>query len=116
MGWMRVEPQQRDAHPSEEEQSGSMNPRDFSRGENQLRALRESMLASTIMGVVLVAMQARFGLAAYNALLYIPTGLAIFLGAMRLQGAFKRRDMNILLEVLPSRLRWISKLVSWMVT
>jgi len=80
-----------------------------------LRALRESMLASTIMSIVLVAMQARFGLAAYNALLYIPTGLAIFLGVMRLQGAFQRRDMNILLEVLPSGLRWISKLVSWMV-
>jgi len=30
LGWMRVEPQQRNAHPSEEEQSGSMNPRDFS--------------------------------------------------------------------------------------
>ena len=81
-----------------------------------LRALRESMLASIVMGIVLVAMQARFGLAAYNALLYIPTGLAIFLGAMRLQGAFQGRDMNIILEVLPSRLRWISKLVSWMVT
>jgi O-antigen/teichoic acid export membrane protein len=81
-----------------------------------LRALRKSTLASITMGIVLVAMQTRFGFAAYNALLYIPTGLAIFLGAMRLQGAFKRRDMNILLEVLPSRLRWISKLVSWMVT
>jgi len=81
-----------------------------------LRALRESMLASIIMGVILVAMQARFGLASYNALLYIPAGLAIFLGLMRLQGAFQRRDMNILLEVLPSRLRWISKLLWWMVT
>jgi O-antigen/teichoic acid export membrane protein len=81
-----------------------------------LRALRKSMLASITMGIVLVAMQARFGLAAYNALLYIPTGLAIFLGAMRLQGAFQRRDMNILLEVLPPRLRWISRLVSRIVT
>jgi len=36
LGWMRVEPQQRNAHPTED-QSGSMNPRDFSRGENQLR-------------------------------------------------------------------------------
>ena len=35
LGWMRVEPQQRNAHPSEEDQSGSMNPRDFSRGESQ---------------------------------------------------------------------------------
>ena len=34
LGWMRVEPQQRDAHPRED-QGGSMNPRDFSRGENQ---------------------------------------------------------------------------------
>jgi nitrite reductase/ring-hydroxylating ferredoxin subunit len=25
MGWMRVEPQQRDAHPSEEDRGGSMN-------------------------------------------------------------------------------------------
>jgi len=25
LGWMRVEPQQRDAHPSEEDQGGSMN-------------------------------------------------------------------------------------------
>ncbi|MGB9023786.1 MAG: hypothetical protein WCC94_10185, partial [Candidatus Bathyarchaeia archaeon] len=25
LGWMRVEPQQRNAHPSEEDQSGSMN-------------------------------------------------------------------------------------------
>jgi hypothetical protein len=25
LGWMQVEPQQRNAHPSEEEQSGSMN-------------------------------------------------------------------------------------------
>ena len=25
MGWMRVEPQQRNAHPSEEDRSGSMN-------------------------------------------------------------------------------------------
>jgi O-antigen/teichoic acid export membrane protein len=81
-----------------------------------LRALRESMLASVIMGIVLVAMQARFGLAAYSALLYIPTGLAIFLGVMRLQGAFQHRDINILLEVLPSRLRWISRFVSWMAT
>jgi len=38
LGWMRVEPQQRNAHPSEEEQSGSMNPRDFSQGENQEEA------------------------------------------------------------------------------
>jgi hypothetical protein len=41
MGWMRVEPQQRDVHPSEEDQSGSMNPRDFSRGENQEVVLAE---------------------------------------------------------------------------
>ena len=35
MGRMQVEPQQRNAHPTED-QSGSMNPRDFSRGENQV--------------------------------------------------------------------------------
>jgi hypothetical protein len=29
MGWMRVEPQQRNAHPREEDRGGSMNPRDF---------------------------------------------------------------------------------------
>jgi O-antigen/teichoic acid export membrane protein len=80
-----------------------------------LRALRESVLASTIMGIILVAMQARFGFAAYNALLYIPTGLIIFLGGMRLQGGFQGRDMNIFLEVLPSRLKWVSRLVSWAV-
>ena len=34
MGWMRVEPQQRNAHPTRD-QNGSMNPRDFSRGESQ---------------------------------------------------------------------------------
>jgi len=35
---MRVELQQRDAHPSEEDQSGSMNPLDFSRGDSQFSA------------------------------------------------------------------------------
>jgi len=34
LGWMRVEPQQRNAHPTEDH-CGNMNPRDFSRGESQ---------------------------------------------------------------------------------
>ena len=80
------------------------------------RALRKSVVASTVMGIVLVAMQARFGLAPYNALVYIPAGIVIFLGAMKIQGAFQREDMDIFLEVLPSRLGWVSKLISWVVT
>jgi len=35
MGWMRVEPQQRNAHPTED-QGGSMNLPTFSRGESQV--------------------------------------------------------------------------------
>jgi hypothetical protein len=43
LGWMRVEPQQRDAHPTKD-QSGSMNPHDFSRGENQSKSCSLSMV------------------------------------------------------------------------
>ena len=35
VGWMRVETQQRDAHPTEDHHGGSMNPRDFTRAESQ---------------------------------------------------------------------------------
>jgi hypothetical protein len=45
MGWMQVEPQQRNAHPSEEDRSGSMNLPTFSRGESQSVLLAKACLA-----------------------------------------------------------------------
>jgi len=78
-----------------------------------LQALGKSSVASAIMGVVLAMMQARLGYAPQNALLYVPTGIAIFLAIMRIQHAIRPEDIDLLLRILPTRFRSVSKLVLW---
>jgi O-antigen/teichoic acid export membrane protein len=81
-----------------------------------LQALRRSLVAATLMGAVLIPIQAKLGFAAYNAAVYIPVGIVVFLLGMRLQHAFRPEDLDLLLHVLPSRLRSARELFSWAAT
>jgi hypothetical protein len=78
-----------------------------------LQALRKAIVASGIMAIVLAQLQASLGFVPHYALLYILVGIVIFLVLMRIQHAFRAEDVDVLREILPSSLKGITKLVTW---